>query len=130
MMFPGSFIWRRISDEWLMSKAASVLFAISSGVIALVTAALLSGVLLAEDSSAGKLLWAIAGSSCGIGIFFLWGGMWRYWMKGKPPNRVARRIWFVLMVVGVWYGAVLYYIFVYLPSARKSDRERFGAAEI
>lgn len=129
-MFPGSFIWRRISDEWLMSKTASVLFAICSSVIALVTAALLSGFFLAEDSPAGKLLWAIAGSSCGIGIFFLWGGMWRHWMKGKPQNRVARRIWFVIMIVGVWYGAIFYYIFVYLPSARTSDRKRLGAAEI
>jgi membrane protease YdiL (CAAX protease family) len=130
MTYPGSFIWRRISDEWLMSKTASALFAVSSGLIALVTAALLSGFLLAEGSPLGKPLWAVAGSSCGIGIFFLWGGMWRCWMKGIPSNRIARRIWFFLMVFGVWYGAALYYIFVYLPSSRKDDQERLSGIEI
>jgi hypothetical protein len=108
MIFPGSFIWRRISDEWLVGKKASVLFAVSSVLIAGMTAALFSDV-LTQDS--GSL------------ITLLWGGMWRYWMLGEPSNRAARRIWFLFLVVGMWYGAVLYYALVYLSASARRNRE-------
>jgi drug/metabolite transporter (DMT)-like permease len=122
MIFPGSFIWRHISDKWLMSKIASVLFAISSIVIAGMTAVLGSDVQIQNTGAFSAFFWAVAGSLCGVSIFFLWGGMWRYWMLGKPSNRIARRIWFALLVVGVWYGALLYYALVYMPAIRKRER--------
>jgi hypothetical protein len=123
MIFPGSFIWRRISDEWLVGKKASVLFAVSSVLIAGMTAALFSDVLTQDSGSLITLFWCVAGSLCAVGIFFLWGGMWRYWMLGEPSNRAARRIWFLFLVVGMWYGAVLYYALVYLSASARRNRE-------
>ena len=49
--------------------------------------------------------------------------MWRYWMTGKPSNRIARRIWFAILVCGVWYGAILYYFLAYLPGTGKGENE-------
>jgi hypothetical protein len=116
MFFPGSFIWKHISDEWLVSRNASALFAVSSVLILGMTAASYNyfptqntGMFIAD-------FWCAAVILCAAGIPFLWGGMWRYWMIGGASNGSARRIWFFFLAFGLWYGAVFYYVFVYLPA--------------
>jgi hypothetical protein len=126
MLFPGSFIWRRISGEWLVSRMASALFAACCVLIAVMTAVLYRDDQLQDIGSIASVLLGVGGMACSVGIFFLWGGMWRYWMTGKPSNRAARRLWFLLLIVGVWYGAILYYVFVYLPASRRMSRECAG----
>jgi hypothetical protein len=124
MIYPGSVIWKRISDEWLVSKAASGLFAVSSFVIAGVTWLLFGYNLPQNPPLTVEVLCGILGVSGPIAMFFLWGGMWRYWMRGEPSNRFLRRLWFVALVLGIWYGAILYYLLVYLPGAGTRAIER------
>lgn len=62
-----------------------------------------------------RLPWGILGVLGPIGLLFLWFGMWRYWVRVDDSNLWAKRAWFVVLLVGFWYGSVLYYLFAYLP---------------
>lgn len=123
-MYPGSFIWRFISDEWLVSRRAAWLFAFFSTAVAGMTVALNSSVIPHRGAPAAAS-WALGGVLAGFGIFFVWGGMWRYWIARDPSPRRARRVWFLILFVGIWYGAILYYLAVYLPTIGRNR----GAAE-
>jgi hypothetical protein len=118
-MFPGSFIWRHISDEWLLSKTASRLFAVSSILVVTITFFLLVVGNLQDFDPVSRLLLDCWGALGAASIFFLWGGMWKYWINRDPSERIVRRIWFVVLLFGVWYGAVLYYLFVFLPKTKR-----------
>jgi hypothetical protein len=117
-MYPGSFIWRRIDDEWLVSRSASAFFALSSLVIVGMTVVVFANVEPQALGPAGDTLLGTGGVFAAVGVFFLWGGMWRYWMRCDSSSLVARRVWFLALAVGLWYGAILYYVFVYLPHVR------------
>ncbi len=117
-MCPGSFIWRRIDDDWLMSRSASAFFALSALIIVVMTVVIFANIESRTLGSVGNTLLGIGGVFAAVGVFFLWGGMWRYWTRCDTSSLVGRRLWFLALAVGLWYGAILYYAFVYLPSAR------------
>jgi hypothetical protein len=121
-MFPGSFIWNRISEEWLVSKRASALFALSSASIAICT--MLGLYFPPQDpvSLFANILWGILGVATGLSILFLWGGMWSYWIRCDSSSKWTRRFWFLVLLAGFWYGAIVYFAFVYLPSRTRVPR--------
>ena len=125
-MYPGSFIWRFLSEDWLVGKRAAVLFGFFLAVIVGMTAALYNSERIPQAGVLGTSLWAVGGVLAGLGIFFLWGGMWRYWIDCDPSSRAARRFWFLVLLLGIWYGAVLYYALVYLPNTRRSGGKAAG----
>ena len=121
-IFPPEFFWHRISDKWLVSRTASICFAVAAIYIIAITAVLYSPV-LQEDHPHPPFLFVLL---CGIGgvlgalsAFFLWGGMWRYWRRCDPSKQIAHRIWFLVLFLGFCYGSILYYAVVYLPTTRK-----------
>jgi hypothetical protein len=75
-VYPGSFIWRRIDDEWLVSRSASAFFALSSLVIVGMTVVIFVDVDTQALGSVGNALLGIGGVFAAVGVFFLWGGMW------------------------------------------------------
>src|SRR5271170_6415487 len=93
IMYPGSFIWRRIGDRWLVSKSASAAFAVSALVILGMTVAIIT----TEPQSLGSVIQfflGIGGILAAVSVFFLWGGMWHYWGKCDRSSLTARRLWF------------------------------------
>ncbi len=60
-------------------------------------------------------LWDVLGALEAIGILFLWLGMWRYWTRVDDSNRSAKRLWFIVLLIGFWWGSALYYFLAYLP---------------
>jgi len=129
MFLPHSRIWERLGEGWLVSRNASVLFAVCSLLTLMVTAVLYVGVPSPTTlSTTSIVLFGAVGFLGPFAMFFLWGGMLRYWMRGEPFGRVARRFWFVVLIVGLCYGAILYYAFVYLPSLRR-DRTNLEVAK-
>ena len=118
-MQQGSFIWRWISDEWLISKSASVWFGLSVLVIVWMSVVVFSGLEPQTVGAMANVLLGVGGVLCAFSVFFLWGGMWRYWARHSAQSAGVRRAWFFVLLVGVWYGAILYYSFVYLRGREK-----------
>jgi len=129
IMYPGSFIWRRITDEWLVSRAASASFAISTFLIIGTTFVFLDGKEPQQAGSIGNLLWGVGGVSAAVSVFFLWGGMWRHWISSDSSSLTTRRVWFFVLLVGLWYGAIIYYLFVYLPRTGKIRTTHLGSPQ-
>jgi len=124
MFLPRSFIWRWLGNDWFVTEKASALFAISSLLTLALTAVLYIGVPSPSTlSTVSMVLYGVVGFAGPLAMFFLWGGMLRYWTRGEPSNRTARRLWFIVLILGLCYGAILYYTFVYMPTVRRRNRE-------
>lgn len=126
-MIPFSFFWKRVTDEWLVSKSACTLFGLAAVIILAITAIAFAGLPEGEVTPAGNLGFGILGVLGAVGIFFLWGGMWKFWSHLDSSARWVRRVAFAILVVGVWYGAILYFLLVYLPSVCKDG---FGRGRV
>jgi uncharacterized SAM-binding protein YcdF (DUF218 family) len=124
MFLPGSLIWKRMGDEWLAKETAAVLFAISCVVIVLATAVLWIGLPSMSPLSIPSICVGLLGLACPVAMFFLWGGMLRYWMRGEPASLQARRFWFAILILGLFYGAIVYFGAVYLPTRKNNSHSR------
>ncbi len=63
---------------------------------------------------------SLLGAAVAAGGFSLLVGMWFFWVKCDASLRWQRRVWFVILLFGFFYGAVLYYLVVYLPEVKKA----------
>jgi hypothetical protein len=115
--------WKRVSDEWIGSMAARLLFGAAAALIVIMTVSL-HWAIPQNPGPFAKLGFGLGGILGGLSVFFLWSGMWRYWIRRDSSSRFVRRIWFVILLVGFWYGAVAYYLCVYLPSTGARTQER------
>jgi hypothetical protein len=59
---------------------------------------------------------SFAGATGAIGIMSLLVGMWLHWIKCDASSRRLKTFWFFALLLGLPYGAVPYYLFVYLPA--------------
>lgn len=107
--------FRRFTDEWLVSRQAATLFLVSVPFILALTPFLLGWVTVTNPTIWMNVLGAIIGVAGPIALFFLWLGMWRYWMRLDDSTVVAKRIWFAVLLVGLCYGSILYFFLVYRP---------------
>jgi hypothetical protein len=41
-------------------------------------------------------------------------GMWSYWLRVDRSTRKLKRLWFFVLLVGFWYGSILYFLLKYL----------------
>jgi hypothetical protein len=125
-MSVSSVFWKRIGDEWLKSRTACMLFAIASALIIVLSLAIAMLGIPSETevSPISRFAWGLGGCLGPVSVFFLWSGMWKYWKDCDPSSRFVRRGAFLLLLVGVWYGAILYFLLIYLPNVTK--RGGFG----
>ena len=130
MFYPGSFIWNRIRQGWLLTRTAALAFA---GFAVVVIAMSYFIFFVQMDREKAGLFSQIVLGSAGVlgsfGFFFLWGGMWKFWMDHDSHSRPIRRIWFAILLLGVCYGAILYYLFVYLGQTQLRAAGSGGAHE-
>jgi hypothetical protein len=70
---------------------------------------------LVELSQSGREALSFAGATGALGIVFLLVGMWLFWLKCDASSKPWKTIWFFALLLGLPYGAVPYYLFVYLP---------------
>ena len=110
-MIPGFSVFKRISNEWLVSKTASILFAISCFLIVVVTPIWFGIVRVPDTTLWGNVLVGVLGIAGTLSVFFLWAGMWHYWLRVDASTLMVKRLWFLLLLVGFWYGAILYCLF-------------------
>lgn len=112
--------WSRISDEWITSNSAAVLFGVSAAFTCLLTVFLFSPLLLHDTGILSQIEGGAIGVLGPLSAVFLWGGMRRY-QKTRGHSRFGDTptVRF-LMLIGVCWTAVLYYLGVYLPKRRES----------
>lgn len=74
---------------------------------------------LVELSRPEREALSFAGAAGALGIMSLLMGMWLYWAKCDTSSRPLKAIWFFALLLGLPYGAVPYYLFVYLPAVMR-----------
>lgn len=111
--------WDWFDDEWFFTRQAARLFIISTFFVLALTPVFLGGINPQEVSTAGRVLWGVVGISGSISLFFLWIGMWRFWVQADNSTVAARKVWFIILLAGVWWASCLYCYLVYWPQVRK-----------
>ena len=112
---------RLSEDDWLTSSKIAKLFFVSSLLVIALTP-VFSGVDTSKMTFWHRLPWGLLGIVGPIALFFLWFGMWRYWLRLDNSRVWAKRVWFFILLIGFWWGSVLYYFFVYLPQIIRKTR--------
>src|SRR6266849_7564276 len=102
-----SMIWNRFKDEWLITKQAAKLFLVSTFLVLALTPAFLGKIHTDKMPLWERLPWAILGVLGPVALFFLWLGMWRYWVRIDCSNPWAKRMWFIVLLIGFWWGSCL-----------------------
>jgi hypothetical protein len=108
----GLFDW--FNDNWLVSRQALKLFCIST-FFAGALVPIFFVVNFAKPSTLDQLLGGFEGVLGPISMFFLWIGMWRYWVRLDTSTPALKTASFFLLLVGLWLGAIPYCFFVYRP---------------
>ncbi len=119
-----SFIWGRLTDEWFATSRAFLLFFVCSILTLALVPVFLGRISGREASRWLELFWGTIGVLGAPATLFLWIGMWRYWARLDRSSRWAKRLWFTVLLIGFWYGSVLYCYLVYLPQIRGKARQR------
>lgn len=107
-------------DDWLVSRQAIKLFFVSAVLVMLLTPVSFGLVGIAKMTFFQRLPWAILGVAGSIGSLFLWLGMWRYWFRLDDSGAWNKRFWFIVLLVGFWWGSCLYFFFAYFPRVAHS----------
>ncbi len=104
-----------LTDDRLISRRVSTLFLLST-ILVVASVPLAEGwVDITKMSFWMRLPLTILAMFSAIAILFLWVGMWRYWIRLDDSSVWVKRVWFVILLVGFWYGSVPYYFLVYRP---------------
>jgi hypothetical protein len=105
-------------EGWLVKPIAARLFLVST-ILLLAGTPLLFG-RVEGKSLVAQILWGSLGVIGGPAVLFLWSGMWCYWSRLDGSAIRAKRFWFVVLLVGFWYGSALYFYCVYWPRIRRA----------
>jgi hypothetical protein len=129
-MLGSNWLWNRVSYRWMVSTQAACLYGLATVFICLLTAYWF-GVITPGESNGfvAQVLWGSLGILSPLSIIFLWAGMRRYqeFREVRDPELVgkSKSVRFLLSV-GIWYGAMIYYLLVYLSARRHPKMESLG----
>jgi uncharacterized BrkB/YihY/UPF0761 family membrane protein len=116
-------LWTPFINDWLKKRQAAYLFAISTLLVFALVPVFLGRVHTNSMSFWTRLPWGILGILGPIALFFLWIGMWLYWVRVDNSSPWKKRLSFVVLLAGFWWGSCIYYLAVYLPQAMRRSRE-------
>jgi hypothetical protein len=129
-MLGSNWFWNRVSYKWMVSTQAACLFGLASIFICLLTAFWFGALEPNEVSGLAKqIVWGLFGVFGPLSVVVLWTGMRRYQtLREIRDVELAgkSKLVHLLLGVGIWYGAMIYYFVVYLPARRILNTERFG----
>jgi len=111
-------IWTWYKDDWLVTRQAARLFLVSTFLVLALTP-----VFLANRYQHNVVLGAASmghfGNPRSNRTVFSVVRMWRYWVRIDRSDRWAKRMWFVVLLLGFWWGSCLYCFFAYLPQVSR-----------
>jgi hypothetical protein len=129
-MLGSNWLWNRVGYKWIVSKRAAYLYGLAAIFIGLLTAYWFG--VMGPGTPTGllqRVLWGSFGILSVLSIIFLWTGMRRYqeFREIRDPELMGKsKLVHFLLSVGIWYGAMIYYLLVYLPARRRSEMESLG----
>jgi hypothetical protein len=117
--------WHRMGVRFVLGKWPRALFLVGALMVCLWSAASFEWAwVIRHESSAGGSFLDVLGVCVAFGICYLYFGMWFYWVEFDDGSKTAKTLWFVVLLIGMWYGSLLYFLCVYLPGYRRmKDRE-------
>jgi hypothetical protein len=71
-----------------------------------------------------RLCASLFGIVATVALFFLWGGMLRYWIRIDQVGKWSKRLSLTVLVLGLWWGACLYCYVVYIPQVLRKKTSR------
>lgn len=120
-----SWFWDRVSEKWVTSNVAACLFGLATLLICLLTSYWLGAIEIREIGTAGSIFYGLASIFSVLSIPFLWGGMRKYQEMINRRQADKLKAIRIAMLMGGWYTAIIYFLFVYLPT-RNSTSENGG----
>jgi len=70
-----------------------------------------------------SVLFGIWGFYTGIGAMLLWIAMWVYWAVVERTSSRVRFGWFLVLLFGMYYGALIYAVLLWQKGAIKAVTE-------
>jgi uncharacterized membrane protein len=64
-------------------------------------------------------VFAVIGAVSALSLYWC---MWVYWTRIDTSRRSTKRVWFAILLVGLFWGSALYYFAVYLPQVLRKRR--------
>jgi hypothetical protein len=128
--------WLRswMTDDWLRSKRAERYFIFCIvATLALTLYAYTANYVLSSGDLHGYVYWALEIAvdtlvALGvIGQITLWLDMWRYWVRLDNSNPGTKKIWFVVLLLGLWFGGIVYCLAVYRRQLAMSESQRLSS---
>ena len=112
----------RFDDDWFGSREAVVLFSLSA-ISSIAALALFAHIHPANMLSWAQLPLGLVSVAGPVGLALIYFGMWVYWVRLDDSAPWNKRAWFLILLLGPWFGSCLYCFFVYLPQVlRKNGR--------
>jgi len=107
---------------WLVWGSGPVAMLGSAWVTLGITAYLYSLTAMHIDDRSFKLMPAyfqdmsnVFGAIGAAGCLTIYYSMWFYWREVDASKAGKKRLWFFVLLLGLWYGSCLYYYCVYRP---------------
>jgi hypothetical protein len=112
----------RFDVEWLLTSQAAKCFFISSLVVIAFTPLFLGHGITLHPPAWLNLLTIVLVTVGPFAIFFVWFGMWRFWSRLDTSSDRKKRFWFIILLIGFWWGSCIYCWCVYLPRVARDAR--------
>ena len=109
-MFRGLF-----RDDRLVSQTYLRLFSVSAVLCVAVTLFWFHPVDPLDTVLWLRILITVIGMGATVGLFFIWLGIWFYWVRLDGSEAWQKALWFFVLLAGFCLGSTLYFLFVYLP---------------
>ncbi len=114
--------WKGMADDWLMSSGVAKLFFASTFLVFALFPVLQGWIDLTKMAFWMRISWTILGVLGTCALLFLWFGMWVYWVRLDDSKKSSKRLWFLVLLFGFWYGSCVYCYFIYLPQVIRRRR--------
>jgi hypothetical protein len=120
-----------MNDDWLLSKRAARYFVFCIVATAALTLYMYTGNYAVRSADLhGYVRWTVEIAVDAlvvvgvIGELTLWLGMWRYWVRLDNSDSRTKKIWFVVLLFGLWFGGIVYCLAVYQRQLAISGESR------
>ncbi|MGH9790674.1 MAG: hypothetical protein ACRD5W_05640 [Candidatus Acidiferrales bacterium] len=100
--------WDLFDDDWLMTRRACWLFITSTFFVLALTPVFLGWIDADNITLAERVMFGVLGIAGSVSLFFLWIGMWRFWVRVDQSPAMARKLWFLDLLRGFWWGSCVY----------------------